>query len=132
MTTTKRRGTNTAPAAIAALVLSGGVLAGCGEQEETVVYCVNEDDEVVDDDQCDEDGNTSSGGVFFFMAGNYNSGLKPGTKLDRNMGSRISPADTVAREKAGLPSKGKVTTGKSGTYFKPGGFGTFKGGSSGS
>lgn len=131
MTTKRRAGMHKAPAAITALVLAGGILTGCAEQEETVVYCVDENDEIVDDDLCDEDGNTSNGGFFFFMAGNYNSGLRPGTKLDRNMGSRFSPTDTAAREKAGLPKTGKVTTGKTGTYFKPGGFGTFKGGSTG-
>lgn len=131
MTTKRRRGSNRIPgAAFTAVILASGTLTGCGAQEETVVYCVDENDEVVDENLCDQDsGSTSGGGFFFFMAGNYGSGLQPGTKLDRSAGSRFSPTDTAARKSAGLPETGKVSTGKSGTYFRQGGFGSgFKGG----
>jgi hypothetical protein len=94
-----------------------GFMAGCGaggedEEQEQVAYCTNEDGEIVDDDLCDDDrgGGFGGGGLFFLYLGGFRPGLPVGTVLPRG-GTRISPGDTAARQRAGLPPSGKVTGG---------------------
>ncbi len=89
-----------------------GFLAGCGtdddEQDEQVAYCTNEDGEIVDDDFCDD--GYRGGGLFFLYLGGFRPGLPVGTVLPGG-GTRINPTDSAARQRAGLPSTGKVTGG---------------------
>ena len=89
-----------------------GFLAGCGteddEQDEQVAYCTNEDGEIVDDDFCDD--GYRGGGLFFLYLGGFRPGLPVGTVLPSG-GTRINPTDSAARQRAGLPSTGKVTGG---------------------
>ncbi|NEK59171.1 hypothetical protein GCU56_14995 [Geodermatophilus sabuli] len=93
-----------------------GFMAGCGaggedDEQEQVAYCTNEDGEIVDDDLCDDDrGGFGGGGLFFLYLGGFRPGLPVGTVLPRG-GTRISPGDTAARQRAGLPPSGKVTGG---------------------
>ncbi|WP_448642890.1 hypothetical protein [Geodermatophilus sp. URMC 63] len=104
-----------------------GFLTGCGtdEDDEQVAYCTNEDGEIVDDDYCDDDrGGGGGGGLFFLYLGAFRPGLPVGTVLPRG-GTRISPADTAARQRYGLPGSGKVTGGTRVT----GGIGSGSGGS---
>ena len=103
-----------------------GFLAGCGtdeDSEEQVAYCTDEDGEIVDDDYCDDD-RGGGGGLFFLYLGAFRPGLPVGTLLPRG-GTRISPTDTAARQRYGLPSSGKVTGGTRVT----GGIGSGAGGS---
>ncbi|MGR7025848.1 hypothetical protein [Geodermatophilus sp. URMC 62] len=102
-----------------------GFLAGCGtdEDDEQVAYCTNEDGEIVDDDYCDDD-RGGGGGLFFLYLGAFRPGLPVGTVLPRG-GTRISPTDTAARQRYGLPGSGKVTGGTRVT----GGIGSGSGGS---
>ncbi|MGK5111860.1 MULTISPECIES: hypothetical protein [unclassified Geodermatophilus] len=89
-----------------------GFLAGCGadddEQDEQVAYCTDEDGEIVDDDFCDD--GYRGGGLFFLYLGGFRPGLPLGTVLPSG-GTRINPTDSAARQRAGLPSTGKVTGG---------------------
>jgi hypothetical protein len=103
-----------------------GFLAGCGtDEDEQVAYCTNEDGEIVDDDYCDDDrGGGGGGGLFFLYLGAFRPGLPVGTVLPRG-GTRISPTDTAARQRYGLPGSGKVTGGTRVT----GGIGSGSGGS---
>ena len=103
-----------------------GFLAGCGtdEDDEQVAYCTNEDGEIVDDDYCDDD-RGGGGGLFFLYLGAFRPGLPVGTLLPRG-GTRISPTDTAARQRYGLPGTGKVTGGQRVT----GGIGSGSGGTS--
>ena len=106
-----------------------GFLAACGtdeEEQEQVAYCTNEDGEIVDDEYCDDDRGGLGGGLFFLYLGGFRPGLPVGTVLPRG-GTRINPTDTAARQRAGLPSTGKVTGGTRVT----GGIGSGVGGRSG-
>ena len=88
-----------------------GFLAGCGtddDEQEQVAYCTDEDGEIVDDDFCDD--GYRGGGLFFLYLGGFGRGLPVGTVLPRG-GTRINPTDTTARQRAGLPSSGKVAGG---------------------
>lgn len=90
-----------------------GFVAGCavgGEDDEQVAYCTDEDGKVVDDDYCDDDYHGPGAGFFFLYLGGFGRGLPVGTVLPRG-GTRISPTDTIARQRAGLPSTGKVSSG---------------------
>jgi hypothetical protein len=106
-----------------------GFLAACGtegeqeQEQEQVAYCTNEDGEIVDDDYCDDD-RGGGGGLFFLYLGAFRPGLPVGTVLPRG-GTRISPTDTAARQRYGLPGSGKVTGGTRVT----GGIGSGSGGS---
>jgi hypothetical protein len=95
-----------------------GFMAGCAvggqeEDEDQVAYCTDENGEIVDEDLCDEDraGGFGGGGLFFLYLGGFRPGLPVGTVLPRG-GTRINPADTVARQRAGLPATGKVSAGQ--------------------
>ena len=108
-----------------------GFLAACGtdedeQEQEQVAYCTNEDGEIVDDDYCDDGYRGPGAGFFFLYLGGFRSGLPVGTVLPRG-GTRINPTDTAARQRAGLPSTGKVTGGTRVT----GGIGSGVGGRSG-
>ncbi|MGY1688565.1 hypothetical protein [Geodermatophilus sp. SYSU D01105] len=90
-----------------------GFLAGCGtddDEQEQVAYCTNEDGEIVDDDFCDDGYRGPGAGLFFLYLGGFRPGLPLGTVLPAG-GTRINPADTAARQRAGLPATGKVTGG---------------------
>ncbi|TFV64557.1 hypothetical protein E4P41_01430 [Geodermatophilus sp. DF01-2] len=89
-----------------------GFLAGCGtgedDEQEQVAYCTNEDGEIVDEDFCDDD--YRGPGLFFLYLGAFRPGLPVGTVLPSG-GTRINPADTAARQRAGLPPTGRVDAG---------------------
>jgi hypothetical protein len=89
-----------------------GFLAGCGVggEEEQVAYCTDEDGKIVDDEFCDDGYNGPGAGFFFLYLGGFGRGLPVGTVLPSG-GTRISPTDTAARQRAGLPSTGKVSAG---------------------
>jgi hypothetical protein len=91
-----------------------GFMAGCGaggeEEAEQVAYCTDENGEIVDEDYCDDSYNGPGAGFFFLYLGGFRSGLPVGTVLPRG-GTRISPTDTAARQRAGLPASGKVSPG---------------------
>jgi hypothetical protein len=89
-----------------------GFMAGCavGGDEDQVAYCTDEDGKVVDDEFCDDGYNGPGAGFFFLYLGGFRSGLPVGTVLPRG-GTRINPTDTAARQRAGLPSTGKVSAG---------------------
>jgi len=92
-----------------------GFMAGCGvggeEEEEQVAYCTDENGEIVDEDYCDDGYNGPGAGFFFLYLGGFGRGLPVGTVLPRG-GTRINPTDTAARQRAGLPSSGKVSAGQ--------------------
>jgi hypothetical protein len=90
-----------------------GYLAGCsvGGDDDQVAYCTDENGKVVDDDYCDDDYHGPGAGLFFLYLGGFRTGLPVGTVLPRG-GTRINPADTAARSRAGLPSTGKVSGGQ--------------------
>jgi hypothetical protein len=89
-----------------------GFMAGCGVggEEEQVAYCTDEDGKIVDDEFCDDGYNGPGAGFFFLYLGGFGRGLPVGTVLPSG-GTRISPTDTAARQRAGLPSTGKVSAG---------------------
>jgi hypothetical protein len=92
-----------------------GFMAGCGvggdeEEEEQVAYCTDENGEIVDEDYCDDGYSGPGAGFFFLYLGGFGRGLPVGTVLPRG-GTRISPTDTAARQRAGLPATGKVSPG---------------------
>src|SRR3954454_10029155 len=105
-----------------------GFLAGCGVggDEDQVAYCTDQDGKIVDDDYCDDGYRGPGAGLFFLYLGGFRPGLPVGTVLPRG-GTRISPTDTAARQRAGLPSTGKVSAGTRVT----GGIGSGVGGRSG-
>jgi hypothetical protein len=91
-----------------------GFLAGCGaggeDEDEQVAYCTDENGEIVDDEYCDDSYRGPGAGLFFLYLGGFRSGLPVGTRLPPG-GTRIDPGDSQARQRAGLPSTGKVTGG---------------------
>jgi hypothetical protein len=89
-----------------------GFMAGCGVggEEEQVAYCTDEDGKIVDDEFCDDGYNGPGAGFFFLYLGGFGRGLPVGTVLPSG-GTRINATDTAARQRAGLPSTGKVTGG---------------------
>jgi hypothetical protein len=89
-----------------------GFMAGCGVggEEEQVAYCTDEDGKIVDDEFCDDGYDGPGAGFFFLYLGGFRSGLPVGTVLPRG-GTRINPTATTARQRAGLPSTGKVSAG---------------------
>ena len=89
-----------------------GFMAGCGVggEEDQVAYCTDEDGKIVDDEFCDDGYNGPGAGFFFLYLGGFRSGLPVGTVLPRG-GTRISPTDTTARQRAGLPGSGRVSAG---------------------
>jgi hypothetical protein len=89
-----------------------GFLAACGtdEDREQVAYCTNEDGEIVDDEFCDDGYRGPGAGLFFLYLGGFRPGLPLGTVLPRG-GTRVDPRDTAARQRAGLPSSGRVAAG---------------------
>ena len=90
-----------------------GFLTACGTEEdeqEQVAYCTNEEGEVVDEELCDDDYRGPGAGFFFLYLGGFRPGLPVGTVLPSG-GTRINPTDTQARQRAGLPSTGRVSSG---------------------
>src|SRR3954467_5593135 len=89
-----------------------GFLAACGtdEEQEHVAYCTDEDGKIVDDDYCDDGYRGPGAGLFFLYLGGFRPGLPVGTVLTGG-GTRIDPRDTAARQRAGLPSTGRVAPG---------------------
>jgi hypothetical protein len=135
---------NRVRAAVGTVTLTGaamGFLAACGagdagsnddDNEAREVYCVDEQDKVVDDDQCEEaerHGGFVGGLPFFFLMGGFGGNrYNVGQQIPRQYtgaATRMSPSDSAARSRNGLPRTGKVA---SGTRIS-GGLGT--GGSSG-
>ena len=89
-----------------------GFTAGCAvdTEEEQRAYCVDEDGEIVDDEYCDDDYRGPGAGFFFLYLGGFRSGLPVGTVLPSG-GTRIDPRDSAARQRAGLPGSGRVSSG---------------------
>jgi hypothetical protein len=91
-----------------------GFMAGCGVgggDDEQVAYCTDKDGKIVDEDLCDDDrGGGLGGGLFFLYLGGFGRGLPVGTVLPSG-GTRINPGDTAARQRAGLPTTGRVKAG---------------------
>src|SRR3954451_11755677 len=89
-----------------------GFMAGCGVggEEDQVAYCTDRDGKIVDDQYCDDGYRGPGAGLFFLYLGGFRPGLPVGAVLPRG-GTRINPADTTARAKAGLPRTGKVSAG---------------------
>ncbi len=89
-----------------------GFMAGCavGGEEDQVAYCTDEDGKIVDDEYCDDGYNGPGAGFFFLYLGGFRSGLPVGSVLPSG-GTRISPTDTAARQRAGLPGTGRVSAG---------------------
>jgi hypothetical protein len=89
-----------------------GFMAGCGAggNEDQVAYCTDKDGKVVDDKYCDDGYHGPGAGFFFLYLGGFGRGLPIGSLLPRG-GTRINPTDTAARQRAGLPSTGKVSAG---------------------
>lgn len=138
---------NKAKALITTSILSAAAglsLAGCTSPEvapaEEEVYCVNEDNEVVDENLCDGEGSymNQHGGMssYFFFVGNLGgNSYSPGQRIPSSYvskGQRVSPVDSAARARAGLPKSGPVSSGTrvQGGIGK-GGIGTGKPGSVG-
>ena len=88
-----------------------GCAAGGEEEEEQGAYCTDENGEIGDEDPCDDGRGGGGGGLFFLYVGASRAGLPVGTVLPRG-GTRINPGDAAARQRAGLPSSGKVTAGQ--------------------
>ncbi len=83
---------------------AGGFAAGCAvDTEEQTAYCV-------DEEYCDDDYRGPGAGFFFLYLGGFRPGLPVGTVLPGG-GTRINPTDTAARQRAGLPSTGRVAAG---------------------
>jgi hypothetical protein len=114
-------------AAVAALTATGAVNAGCSsEPDDQYVNCVDEDGEVVDPDRCEDDGGRHYSGFYYFPS---HKKYRIGSKAPSNWkSSRVNPADTAARSRAGLPSSGKI----GGTTVHSGGFGGGSGKTGGS
>ena len=95
------------------LALASGPLAACGtpDPNEPVtedVYCADENGKVIPESYCDDDYRGPGGG--FIWIGGFGSGRAPGYVLPRDrMSDRVPYNDPVARQKAGLPAKGRVT-----------------------
>ena len=88
-----------------------GFAAGCAvDTEEQTAYCVDEDGEIVDEEYCDDDYRGPGAGFFFLYLGGFRSGLPVGTVLPSG-GTRIDPRDSAARQRAGLPGSGRVSSG---------------------
>jgi hypothetical protein len=123
---------NRVRAALTTTVLSTaatGFMAGCsvgGNDDEQVAYCTDQDGKIIDDKYCDDGYHGPGAGFFFLYLGGFRSGLPLGTVLPRG-GTRINSTDTVARQRAGLPSTGVV---KAGTRVS-GGIGSGIGGRAG-
>lgn len=120
------------PALSALLAASVLFMSGCSsfEEPDDVVYCVDESNAVVDQQKCDDDA-TSNSGLYWYMIGRYGAGLPVGSQLDSSQStSRFKSNDATARNTAGLPKTGKVSTGQSVTG-KSGGIGTGTGKSGG-
>jgi hypothetical protein len=93
--------------ALAGLVATTGLVAGCGNDEpEEQVYCADEAGVIVRDDDCDDDRRSGS---HFLWIGAFGRGLLPGHRLTG--GTRIRPDDASARRQYGLPGTGKVSNG---------------------
>jgi hypothetical protein len=124
--------------ALATAVGAAGFLgtACSGEPEETRtedVYCATEDGQIIDEKYCDDDDRNGGGGFIFI--GSYGSGWGPGYRLPPNQTTtgRIPYNDSGARERAGLPGKGKLTGpgGLGGKVTRTGRFGSSGGGKTG-
>src|SRR6476619_1209768 len=102
---------NRVRAALTTTVLTtaaGGFLAGCGTCQDQRAYCTDENGKIVDDKYCDD--GYHGGGLFFLYLGGFGPRLPIGTVLPSG-GTRIKPGDASARERAGLPSTGRVGAG---------------------
>ena len=117
---------NRVRAAIGTVSLTGaamGFLSACGvageeEQEAERVYCVDEQDQVVDEEQCEEaerNGGFIGGVPYFFLLGGFGGNrYAVGQTIPQQYtgaATRVNPADTTARSRAGLPGSGRVTSG---------------------
>ena len=121
---------NRVRAAVGTVTLTGaamGFLAACGagdagsndeDAEAREVYCVDEQDQVVDEDQCEEaerNGGFIGGVPYFFLLGGFGGNrYAVGQTIPQQYtgaATRVNPADTTARSRAGLPGSGRVTSG---------------------
>ncbi|WP_111765777.1 hypothetical protein [Nakamurella deserti] len=114
------------------LALSGVLVvpsvAACGssgDDDEQTAYCVDANNQVVDDSNCDERNGYGGGFFFLFLA---TGGFGRGSYIPTTGGTRINPADSAARVRAGLPGTGKAA----GTTIRSGGIGKGSGGATGS
>lgn len=125
-------------AAVAAFAATGAMTAACSRSSYKYVNCVDDNGTVVDPKLCEncvdengkivDDSNCENGKSSTHRAGltsgywYYTSGRRyqVGSHAPSNwQSSRISPSDSAARSKAGLPSSGKI----GGTKVSSGGFG---------
>jgi hypothetical protein len=110
------------------LVMPG--LTACGSDEpDRRAYCVDENNQVVDDSYCDDGyhGGGGGGGFFFLMLASGSFGRGSVIPSSAVYGSRINPADTAARTRAGLPGTGRAA----GTTIRSGGIGSGSSGGDG-
>ncbi len=98
-------------------------VASCSSSggEDQTAYCVDANNQVVDDSNCDESRGYGGGLFFLFLA---TGGFGRGSVIPAAGGSRINPADSAARVRAGLPGTGKAA----GTTIRSGGIGKGAGG----
>lgn len=107
-----RRAVQTTALATAASTFLAACATGPDEDDrEQVAYCTDENGEIVDDEYCDDSYRGPGAGLFFLYLGGFRSGLPVGARLPSG-GTRIDPGDSQARQRAGLPSTGKVTGGQ--------------------
>ena len=93
-----------------------GFMAGCGvgggeEEEEQVAYCTDENGEIVDDDYCDDSYSGAGRGLLLPLPRRLPARACRSARCCPRGGTRISPTDTAARQRAGLPASGKVSAG---------------------
>jgi hypothetical protein len=117
---------NRVKAAIGTVSLTGaamGFMTGCGSGAEDTdaerVYCVDEQDRVVDEDECERaerSGGFVGGLPFFFLLSSFGGNrYAPGQVIPQRYtqgAQRIGVGDTTARRNAGLPDRGRVTSGQ--------------------
>jgi hypothetical protein len=128
------------------LMLAAGGMAACdssGDEnpnEDGHFYCTDANGTVIDEDYCDEDNeNYNSGGAYFMYMGSSmhappagHTTYPAGSKLPATA-PRFSVTDTAARQKFGLPTRGRISNGtvKTGVIGKGGAGSAVKGGSVG-
>lgn len=106
-----RSAVQTAALTTAATTFLAACAVDADDERDQVAYCTDENGEIVDEDLCDDDRGGGGGGLFFLYLGGFRSGLPVGTVLPSG-GTRINPNDSVARQRAGLPASGKVSSGQ--------------------
>lgn len=98
-------------------------LAGCSSEPDQYVHCIDDDGFVVDPELCDDDEDHYGGGGYWYYVSSSRYSVGSPVPSDYTS-SRISPSDSDARTRAGLPATGSV----GGTTIRGGGFGSGGGG----